>query len=110
MPQDAGGVLVLEILKQADSLKMGVFESSELAPTLRHYSQCSVSFPEIEKLYREILVILNRANKGGILEPAGLSNFKKTAQLLWDHLFTGTVKNKLKASQTFRMASSMELF
>ena len=98
MPQDTGSVLVLEILRQADTLKMGVFESRELAPTLRHYSQCSVSFPEIEKLYREILLILSRANKGGNLEHSALNNFKKTAQLLWDHLLTGPVKNKLKSS------------
>lgn len=98
MPQDANSVLVLEILRQADTLKMGIFESSELAPTLRHYSQCRVSFPEIEKLNREILATLSGANKVGILEPGALSNLKKTAQLLWDHLFTGPVKNKLKAS------------
>jgi len=35
--------LVLELLKSDDALKMALFEQSEFASTLRHFSQVKVS-------------------------------------------------------------------
>ena len=51
--------LVLEILRQDNLLKMSIFEQEELASTLRHYSQCSISITEIHKLCEDVISIIN---------------------------------------------------
>ena len=90
--------LVLEIVKQDKQLAMSIFEERELAQTIKHYSQLSFSFSEIDKLCREVLSILNKVNKKGALELDALRNLKKTGQILWDHLLTRPVKDRLKTT------------
>ncbi len=91
--------LVLEILKQDNALKMSIFEQKELISTLRHYSQHPVSFGEIDNLCQEVTLLLNKADKKGILEPDALKSLMKTGQLLWSHLLTRPVKDRLKSAQ-----------
>jgi len=100
--------LVLEVLKQDSHLAMSIFEQKELASTLRHYSQVSVSFAEIEKLCQEVTSILNKATKLGTLEADSLNSLKKTGQLLWDHLLTRQVKEKLKTSPILDLILSLD--
>jgi tetratricopeptide (TPR) repeat protein len=95
---EENSTLVLEIVRQGEALSMSVFEQRELASTLRHYSKISVSFPEIENLCQEVTSILRRADKAGVLEADLLRNLEKTGQLLWDHLLTKTVKDRLRAA------------
>ncbi len=90
--------LVLEISRQNSSLAMSIFEQKELASTVRHYSQCLISSREVNKLCQEITSILNKTNRKGILEIDLVDSLKKTGQLLWDHLFTRAVKDRLKTS------------
>jgi len=90
--------LVLEILRQDAVLKMSIFEKSELASTLRHYSQCAVSFAEIEKFCQEVIAILNKANKPGAYSQELIKGLEKTGQLLWEHLITRPVKEILKTT------------
>ena len=91
--------LVLEILRLDKALKLSLFEQSELASTLRHYSQCQVSFPEIDRLCQEIVFILNKAGEQSLKAPDLIIGLKKTGQLLWDLLLTKQIKLKLKNSQ-----------
>ncbi|MDD5155490.1 MAG: CHAT domain-containing protein, partial [Candidatus Omnitrophica bacterium] len=93
---EAGQALVLEILKQEEALSMSVFESSQPASTIRHYSRISVPFHEISSICSEITSVLNKANKYGPCGPDLILDLKKSGQLLWDHLLTATAKNKLK--------------
>jgi tetratricopeptide (TPR) repeat protein len=93
------GALVLEVLKQDSHLKQTVFEQTELAHTLRHYSQVSFSSTEIDKLCQEVITILNKVGKKYTLEPEAVNTLKKTTQLLWDHLLSRAVKEKLKATK-----------
>ena len=91
--------LVLEILKQDKILKMSLFEQREMASTLRHYSQCQVNFPEIDRLCQEVVFILNKAGEKSASEPDLIKGLRKAGQLLWDHLITRSVKTRLKSSQ-----------
>jgi len=100
--------LVLEILRQDKTLKMSVFEQNELASTLRHYSQCQVSFGEIDRLCQQLLSVLNKADKLGVLEPHLIQGLKKTAQLLWDQLLTRAVKDRLKTTQVQDLILSLD--
>ncbi len=99
---------VLEILRQSDTLKMSLFEQGELASTLRHYSQCSVSFREIDKLCREAAAILSNTDKKGHYVSEPVNNFRKIGQLLWDHLLTASVKERLKNSQSRDLILSID--
>ena len=90
--------LILEIFRQDQTLKMGVFEQKDIASTIRHYSQLSLSFLEIQKLCEDVVSILNKANKKGVLEPDLIPALKKTGQLLWDHLLARSIKDKLKTT------------
>lgn len=100
--------LVLEILKQQDHLKMSIFEQGELASTLRHYSQCAVSFAEIEKLSQEVTSILNKIGKNSALQQDLMKNLKKTGQLLWDLLLTRPIKDKLRAHPSPNLILSID--
>jgi len=95
---DESNALVLEILRQDSMLAMSVFEQKELAQTIRHYSQLSVSFAEINKLCQEVISILNKASKKGTFIADYINSLKKTGQMLWDHLLTRSVKNRLKTT------------
>lgn len=90
--------LVLEIFRQDNALSMSIFEQNELASTIRQYTQLQVAFNEIHKLCQEIVSILNKAVKLGTQDTDLISGLKKTGQLLWDHLLTRNVKDKLKST------------
>jgi tetratricopeptide (TPR) repeat protein len=86
--------LVLEIIREGDVLKMGIFERREISATLRHYSQQRVDFNEVDQLCREITALLGCVNPE---EPHILRGLEKASHALWDHLLTRQVKEKLKA-------------
>jgi tetratricopeptide (TPR) repeat protein/CHAT domain-containing protein len=100
--------LVLEVLKQADTLSMSIFEQAELASTLKHYSHLSFASSAINRLCQELIFILNKSDKNGILDFEAFNNLKKTGQLLWDHLLTGAVKEKLKKVQSQDLTLSLD--
>jgi CHAT domain-containing protein len=100
--------LILEVFRQDNTLKMGIFQQSELASTLKHYSQCPVSFKEIDTLCREVISILNKANKKDVADPDLIQGLQKTGQFLWDQLLTRTVKDKLKNTQILDLVISLD--
>ncbi|MDD4939216.1 MAG: CHAT domain-containing protein [Candidatus Omnitrophica bacterium] len=90
--------LVLEVLKQENKLVMSAFELKESAQTIKHYSELSISAEKINKLCEEIISILNRASKKGFPAADYAESLKKTAQVLWDHLLTRQIKDRLKTT------------
>ncbi|MDP2941688.1 MAG: CHAT domain-containing protein [Candidatus Omnitrophota bacterium] len=94
------GPLALEILRQANRLKMSIAGQAEIASTLKHYSQCFFSAQEIDALCREVTFFLNKARKEDSAAEALIRSLAKTGQLLWEHLFTPPVKEKLKSAAT----------
>jgi tetratricopeptide (TPR) repeat protein/CHAT domain-containing protein len=93
---DDSSTLVLEIFKHENQLKMSVSEQKELAQTVRHYSQCSVAFEDVNKLSQEVIFILNKAGKLASVDSDLINSLKKTSHLLWDQLLTHPVKDRLK--------------
>ncbi len=90
--------LVLEISLQDNFLKMSLFEQREPASTLKHYSQCPVSLAEIEKICQELASLLNKSSKNKSADSDSLRHLEKAGQLLWDHLLTRPVKDRLKST------------
>ncbi|MDD5729578.1 MAG: CHAT domain-containing protein [Candidatus Omnitrophica bacterium] len=107
MPQDAHA-LILDLFHHSEHLKMCIFEQREAVPTVRHYNQCQVKFPEIERLSGEITSILNKANKKGFLEEDYLNALKKSGQILWDLLLSRAVKEKLRSSAQKALVLSLD--
>ena len=103
--------MLLEILKQADVLSMSLSERMDAASTLKHYSKVSFSLAEIEKACQEVVFILNKAGKIGALDQSSYKGLKKVGQLLWDHLLSKPVKDKLKSlpSQSLILSIDEEL-
>lgn len=94
-----GEGVVLEIIRRERSLAMSLFEPRDLTSTLRHYCQCSVSSLEINRLCRETVNVLNKANKKGGLTEEQFTNLKKTGHLLWSHVLAHPIRQKLKHLQ-----------
>jgi tetratricopeptide (TPR) repeat protein len=88
--------MILEILKEETRLRMSIFEQKDFTSTIRHYSQCSVSFPDIDRLCLELTNVLYRKNYSCKFGNDDSIRLKKPAQLLWDYLLTKPIKDKLK--------------
>ncbi|PIQ91005.1 MAG: hypothetical protein COV71_01535 [Candidatus Omnitrophica bacterium CG11_big_fil_rev_8_21_14_0_20_41_12] len=104
-------VLILEVFKQDNSLKMGLFDQEQVTPTLRHYAQVGVSFDELKSLSSEMVAILNRLPKDQASRLDQLKSLQKNGRLFWDHLLTRPIKEKLKntASSTLTLVLDEEL-
>ena len=89
--------LILEVFKQDNCLKIGLFDQGQILPTLRHYSQVVVSFDELKQLSAEIVGILNLPANDQPSRTEQFRSLQKTGQLLWNHLFSRAIKEKLKA-------------
>jgi tetratricopeptide (TPR) repeat protein len=100
--------LILEVFKQDDSLKMGLFNQSQTAPTLRHYSQVGVSFPELKHLSLEMVGVLNRLTKDPASKLLQLKSLQKIGQLFWDHLLSRAIKGRLKDSPSCALTLSLD--
>lgn len=107
MVQD-NNALILEISRQENRLVMSVFEKKELASTLRHYNELTISFTEINRLCQEIIFILNKVNKKGLLEAELINSLKKTGQLLWDQLLTRPIKDRLNTTPILDLVLSLD--
>ena len=95
---DCEGPLVLEISRQADSLKMSIAGQAETNPTLKYYSQCEFSAPEIDGLTREITFLLNKIRKVDSTAEPLARPLAKTGRLLWDHLLSRLISERLKSA------------
>jgi tetratricopeptide (TPR) repeat protein/CHAT domain-containing protein len=104
----SNNALVLEILKQGQQLAVSIFEKEEIASTIKHYSQLSLPWIEINELCKEVTSILNRADENGNLRTDLMNNLKKTSQLLWDQLLTRGVKERLKTTKILDLVLSID--
>jgi len=102
------GPLILEVFKQDDTLKVGLFNYTRTAPTLRHYSRVGVSFCELIHLSLETVAILNRFSKD---QPSRLQQLKclqKIGRLFWDQLLSRSIKIRLKDSHPSTLLLSLD--
>lgn len=100
--------LVLEVFRQQDALKMSLFEQADLALTIRHYSQNTISCEEIRELSEEMNFILSRIDKERTNSFRCYEDLKKTGQLLWDSLLARQIKEKLKNEVSRELILSLD--
>jgi len=88
-----GGNLILEVRWLPGQVKMSLSGKADIAETVRHYSQCRVSHAYLSRLAEEASFFLNKSRFHPSAEnSAGL---RKTGFLLWEHLFTPSVRSAL---------------
>ena len=87
---------------------MGLFDQSQTAPTLRHYSQVGVSFTELRSLGTEMVGVLNRLPKDQSSKLDQLKNLQKIGRLFWDHLLSRSIKEKLKNNRPCVLTLSLD--
>ncbi|MCX5694594.1 MAG: CHAT domain-containing protein, partial [Candidatus Omnitrophica bacterium] len=104
----SGKTLILEVFKQDDSLRMGLFDQGQISPTLRHYSQVGISFAELKQLSIEMVEILNQKPKDQVARLEQLKALEKVGRLFWDHLLSRAIKEKLKSSQYAVLTLSLD--
>jgi hypothetical protein len=100
--------LILEVFKEEDALKIGIFDQVQTAPTLRHYNLVPVSFSELMSLSADLISVLNRPAKDQPSRLERLKSLRKTGQLFWDHLLSRSIKEKLKNSQACGLTLSLD--
>ncbi len=100
--------LVLEVSRQADLLKMGIFKQGESAQTIRHYSQCRITAEEVDKLCQDSAYILHKVSQRSSPGHEPLAALKKIGQLLWDQMLTRPVKEKLKDAPAKGLVLSLD--
>jgi CHAT domain-containing protein len=91
--------LVLEISREEQKVKVSVFEKSDGAErTLRQYEDWAVAWDEVETNRREVINLLNRANKRARVTTEILDTLRKSGQLLFDLLIPPKARTKLVSS------------
>ena len=89
-------------------MRMCLFEHGQAAPTLRHYSQVAVSWPELINLSTEMVGVLNRPAQDQPSKLDQLKSLQKIGQLFWDHLLSSPIKEKLKISPSCILTLSLD--
>ncbi len=100
--------LILDVFKQGNSLKMGLFNQGKITPTLRQYSLVLVSFGELASLSTDLVAVLNRPAKDQPSRAEQLKSLQKIGHLFWDHLLGRAIKEKLKNNQPCALTLSLD--
>ncbi len=93
-------LLNLELTRVDDILKISAYEQIPgEASTVRHYEEMPVPIDKINSRCREIVEILNKANRLGRVSRETLMKLRSIGQVFTDDLFTHNVKDRLKGTK-----------
>jgi len=90
-------VLHLEVARVGDRLKISVYERIKGDEnTIRHYEEITVSMSLIRKRCKDLVDILNSANRKGRVSREVMVRLREVGQVLHDELLTLNAKDRLK--------------
>jgi hypothetical protein len=94
------GEIVLEASRENGSVKICVYERSDTGErTLRPYENVEVAWEQIDLTRREVITLLNRANRRAKVTPEILDSLKKTGQILFDLLIPPKAREKISSTE-----------
>jgi CHAT domain-containing protein len=100
----AGGDLIIEASRENGYIKISVYEKSEGGErTLRPYEHVEVPWEQIEASRREVISLLNRANRRAKVTPEILESLKKSGQVLFDLLVPSKAREKLSSTEARKL-------
>ena len=92
----SAGDLIIEASRENGYIKVSVSERNEGGErTLRPYEHVDVPWEQIEASRREIINLLNRANRRAKVTREILESLKKSGQVLFDLLVPSKAREKL---------------
>jgi CHAT domain-containing protein len=95
-----GGDLIIEASRENGYIKVSVYERNEGGErTLRPYEHVEVSWEQIEASRREVINLLNRANRRAKVTREILESLKKSGQVLFDLLVPSKAREKLSSTE-----------
>ena len=95
-----GGDLIIEASRENGYIKVSVHERSERGErTLRPYEHVEVPWEQIESSRREVISLLNRANRRAKVTREILESLKKSGQVLFDLLVPSKAREKLSSTE-----------
>jgi CHAT domain-containing protein len=98
--QGGGGDLIIEASRENGYIKVSVYERSEGGErTLRPYEHVDVPWEQIEASRREVINLLNRANRRAKVTREILGSLKKSGQVLFDLLIPSKAREKLSSTE-----------
>lgn len=90
-------IFVINLTREGEKIRISAHEkASGEEQTLKYYEENHISFDEIERLCREVVTLLNRANRRGDIVPEVIDDLKKAGQRLYDELLSPKAKNSLR--------------
>jgi class 3 adenylate cyclase/CHAT domain-containing protein len=93
------GSLVLEVSRANGRIKVSVYEKSDGGErTLLPYETSEVAWEQVEASCREVISLLNRANKRARVTPEILDGLKKSGQILFDLLIPPKARQQLTST------------
>ncbi|MCX7927000.1 MAG: CHAT domain-containing protein [Candidatus Omnitrophica bacterium] len=105
--QEKSSNLYLEVSRNNRVFKMGIYQE-EQKHTIKLYSQCIVSFEDVERVSRQIELLLQRRLLKEIDSSGLLKELKKNGQVLWDILFPLPIKQQLWKTTAEHLTISLE--
>jgi CHAT domain-containing protein len=97
---EAGSDLIIEASRENGYIKVSVYERGEGGEkTLRPYEHVDVPWEQIEARRREVISLLNRANRRAKVTREILESLKKSGQVLFDLLVPPKAREKLSATE-----------
>jgi CHAT domain-containing protein len=95
-----GGDLIIEASRENGYIKVSVYERSEGGEkTLRPYEHVDVPWEQIEARRREVINLLNRANRRAKVTREIVESLKKSGQVLFDLLIPSKAREKLSSTE-----------
>ncbi len=101
--------LILSASRENENIRLSAYEKKPSEQqTLIHYEENQVSMTVIERLCKDIVSILNKANKRGDVNPDTMNELKRAGQYLYDELLTSKVKHSLQSARTDMLIVSID--
>ncbi|MCM8791963.1 MAG: CHAT domain-containing protein, partial [Candidatus Omnitrophica bacterium] len=100
--------LLLEVISSDQALKMSLVEREEHLPALKSISSFQVDFRYIERICQEINSLLDQQNKRNSIGKEGIQELKKLGQLLFEHILSKKIKQRLKEEKDIALILNVE--
>jgi CHAT domain-containing protein len=102
-------VFVLEISKETGKIKISGYEKRiGEHKTVSHYEEIEIDDDKISKYNTDVINLLNRSSKTGLVSKDIITKLKTTGQLLYDSVFSLKLKRKLASTKAEDMIINID--
>ncbi len=107
-PESREGMLILEVQRLNDSIRIALHERPEGTSPLSHYQDRKIDAEDLEDACREVIQILKRANRNRGGTPAILKDLQQIGKRLYDNLLPAEIKKELQNAHSDHLLIQMD--